>query len=188
MMKFLTQIKHYYFRFDYYCDLVIFQNKKNLILLLVWFIGGVIFDMLFSIVGFLTIGIEYEKNPLVVQSWQSNTYYTYLVIYILGNLIFFLIFFEFLVLLGVFHLTMEKKSFKRSLFFVIGCIVGVPAYLAIEHYSQGLCWIIAILFNKTDDIFLYIIFVLLNFLICAFFLIRFLTYDYNLKGEMNEEN
>lgn len=179
-MTILTKIRYNYSRFDYYSDLVVIQNKKNVIILSAWFIGGVIADLLFSVIGFLTIGIEYEKNPIVVQSWQSNTFLDYLLVYALSSIISFLFFFEFLILLGVIILKMKKRPIKRLVLSVFGGSVGIPAYLVIEHYSQALSWIIAILLNKDGNTIFYYIFFLVNTLVCLLLLGRFVSYDYNL--------
>lgn len=164
------------------------QNKRNFTILGVWFYLGAVLDISISVLGFLTIGIEHEGNPNIVDAWYGD-FSSYVIKYLIAKVIALFLFLFCLFSLEWFLVEYKyidsKKGKFFSFFFRFGTIILVMSLgtLAILHWTMVFGWSIEIVTNAQIPgnliVWIYLLFLVLN---CLFFWVclkRLTKYEYD---------
>ncbi len=171
-------------RFDDSFRLILNRDRRIIIILSAWFYLAAIADLTISVLGFLSIGIGFEKNPKVVDAWNSD-FLAFVVSYFLVHIWYLIIFLYLLLIIKYIELTFDSKLMLVLQIIVI-LTLAFFAYLAVEHWNQSCIWIVNILTNgyitnSQYGVPLYLFFISIHYLIYFVLLRKYFRNRYSLE-------
>lgn len=137
--------------------------KTNINAYTIWFFWGavgVLFDFVFSVIGFYTLGIEHEKNPDVVRAWNNGTFYSEVVPLVTVSKILLLVFLIYgLISEDIFSFDIDiNKVLKLAIRLLNGLVfIFYPLTILISHYLQGFFWSYSVLLAGEVNTLFYIV-------------------------------